>query len=607
MLSGMALLATLAGCEGEKDLVIIDGNLPIKTSTLYLVGDATPNGWSIDAPTPMSPTEEDPLVFTWEGALGTGEMKLCLTTGSWDAPFIRPLQAGLEIGKSGATELSFQMHAGDPDEKWNIVDAGIYNLRFDLRNWTYSASYVGEEEAPAIEPIVTDNVYIVGSASPKGWDIDDPIALEKISDYIFVYEGELNLGELKACTATGSWDVEFIRPASDGVEISKSGVADGNFVYKASPDNKWKVTEASIYRLTFDLEHWTVNAESTGEYNPARILYMIGEATEGGWSWDEATVIEAADASETLYVWEGELGRGTLKAAEQKDFSAPFYRPAAPNVEINKDGVADHTMIFTDSPDDQWLVTEAGKYRLTFNIADMTFDAKYLDESTVIPSIYMIGEATEGGWSLDRATEITTTTEGLYVWEGVLKEGTMKACEIKDFTAPFYRPAVADCEISENGVADNRMVFTASPDDQWKIVKAGKYRLTFNITAMTFNAEYLEGAVIITPLYMIGDATPGGWSLDDATEFTPVDGSDGVYSWTGSLTKGEFKACHERDFSAPFYRPSSSGVEVSADGITANDMVYTASPDDKWNVVTAGRYTITLDTKAMTIDVKYLD
>lgn len=47
------LMSLLTGCDGEKDLKIIDGNLPIKTSTLFMVGDATPNGWSIDDPTPL--------------------------------------------------------------------------------------------------------------------------------------------------------------------------------------------------------------------------------------------------------------------------------------------------------------------------------------------------------------------------------------------------------------------------------------------------------------------------------------------------------------------------------------------------------------------------
>lgn len=36
----LLLTSGAAGCEGEKDHIIIDGNLPIKTPTLYLVGDA---------------------------------------------------------------------------------------------------------------------------------------------------------------------------------------------------------------------------------------------------------------------------------------------------------------------------------------------------------------------------------------------------------------------------------------------------------------------------------------------------------------------------------------------------------------------------------------
>ncbi len=117
----LLLTSGAAGCEGEKDHIIINGNLPIKTPTLYLVGDATPNGWSIDAPTPMTPTKEDPLVFVWEGPLNAGEMKLCLATGSWDNPFIHPMVAGDEITKDGIRETEFDMYAGDPDKKWKEI------------------------------------------------------------------------------------------------------------------------------------------------------------------------------------------------------------------------------------------------------------------------------------------------------------------------------------------------------------------------------------------------------------------------------------------------------------------------------------------------------
>ncbi|MDE6305283.1 MAG: SusF/SusE family outer membrane protein, partial [Muribaculaceae bacterium] len=68
---GLGLALGLSGCEGEKDLIIIEGNLPIKTSALYMVGDATPNGWSIDNPTPLTAEGEDPLIFSWEGELNS--------------------------------------------------------------------------------------------------------------------------------------------------------------------------------------------------------------------------------------------------------------------------------------------------------------------------------------------------------------------------------------------------------------------------------------------------------------------------------------------------------------------------------------------------------
>lgn len=218
-----------------------------------MVGDATPNGWSIDAPTPLEATGEDPLVFTWQGTLNQGEMKLCLVTGSWDAPFIRPSLAGQSIGKAGLEETAFKMHAGDPDDKWKVTDAGVYSLRFDLRNWTMSATFVGEPDAPVIEPIVADALFIVGDATPNGWNIDAPTQLEKTGDYTYVYEGPLAGGELKACIETGSWEASFIRPNADGVKITKDGVEDNAFIYSTAPDNKWRVEDAGIYRLTFDL------------------------------------------------------------------------------------------------------------------------------------------------------------------------------------------------------------------------------------------------------------------------------------------------------------------------------------------------------------------
>lgn len=386
-LAALLVMTGLASCDGEKDLVIIEGNLPIKTSVLYMVGDATPNGWSIDAPTPLEPTAEDPLVFTWEGQLGTGEMKLCLTTGSWDAAFIRPENDGEEISSSPVSGRKFIMHAGDPDNKWRVTEAGKYRLTFDLRNWTMSYEMTGVAETPATEPIVTDVLYIVGDATPAGWNIDAPTRLEKTSDYVFVYEGPLTAGELKACIATGDWGASFIRPSSNGCKIGRDGVESTGFVFTTAPDDKWVVEEAGNYRLTFDLENYTIAAEYLGatetETSPieTETLFMIGDATPGGWSMDNASEFVRSADNKYVFTWEGELVPGTMKACTERDgtFSCPFLRPSSNGVEISSAGVASPEFVYTTNPDDQWRITEAGIYRLTFDLEKWTLEAEKLN------------------------------------------------------------------------------------------------------------------------------------------------------------------------------------------------------------------------------------
>lgn len=611
----LAGVFALSACDGEKDLIIIDQDLPIKTSTLYMVGDATPNGWSIDAPTPMTPTDDDPLVFTWDGQLNPGEMKLCLTTGSWDAPFIRPINNGEKIGKDGVPESKFQMHAGDPDEKWKITDAGKYSLRFNLRNWTMSANYMGEPDAPVIEPIKTDALYIVGDATPNGWNIDDPTALDKKSEYIFVYEGPLSAGEFKACITTGSWDVPFVRPTSDGCKINKDGVENPAMLYCNAPDYKWTVEEPAVYRLTFDLENFTIAVETMGEYKPATKLYLIGDATDGGWSWDDAIVIDAADDDETIFVWTGELGRGTFKAATAKDFSAPFYRPAIPDCEVSKSGVANSLMVYTEDPDDKWLVTQAGKYRLTFNTSELIFEAVFVDEGGDEPvepiqtdALYIVGDATPNGWNIDAPTALDKESDYIFVYEGPLTVGEFKACLTPgSWDLPFIHPTTDGCKVNKQGVENAALMLCNTPDNKWKVEEPAIYRLTFDLENLTIAVEATGDFTPTTNLYMIGTATPGGWSLDDAAQYTPVTGKDGEYVWTGILKVGTFKACTIKDFSAPFYRPSSSDCKISKTGITATDVVYTTDPDDQWNVVEEGTYEISINIKSMTISTKYIN
>ena len=132
----------MASCADEKDIIVIDGNIPIKTSTLYIVGDATPAVWNIDKPILLDVSEEDPLVFIYDGILSQGELKAYLTPGNWDSPCVRPLTAGSPISKADNVE-PFQLYSGGEDLKWSVKNAGHYRLVFDLRNWTLSTTFLG--------------------------------------------------------------------------------------------------------------------------------------------------------------------------------------------------------------------------------------------------------------------------------------------------------------------------------------------------------------------------------------------------------------------------------------------------------------------------------
>lgn len=500
-IAGIVMAVGLTSCEGEKDLKIIEGDLPIKTSTLYMVGDATPTGWDIGNPTALKASDADPLTFGWEGELHAGEMKLCLTTGSWDAPFIRPVVAGTEIGKTAITDAKFSMHAGDPDDKWRIAEAGKYRLTFNLRQWTMSAEYLGEPDAPVITPIEAEALYIVGDATPTGWNIDAPTQLTRQSQYIFVYEGMLNAGELKACTQTGDWGAPFVRPASASCVINKNGVASGDFVFTTNPDDKWKVEDAGNYRLVFDLQHWTITAEFLGEPSQpekepieAAAVYIVGDATPNGWSIDAPT--QLTKQSQYIFVYEGELMPGELKACTQTgDWGVPFIRPSFGGCKISLSGAESSDFVFTTNPDDKWQVTEAGQYRLTFDLQHWTISVESLSgkEPLKAEAVYIVGDATPNGWSIDAPTQLTKKSEYVFTYEGKLTPGEMKAClQTGSWDVSFIRPTFANCAIRKSGVEKSDFVFTASPDDKWKVEEEGDYRLTFDLKSWTLKAEPLN-------------------------------------------------------------------------------------------------------------------
>ncbi|MGM9762860.1 MAG: SusF/SusE family outer membrane protein [Candidatus Cryptobacteroides sp.] len=633
-LSSWVMVLTLAiglcACESEKKLIIIEDDLPLISETLYMLGNAAPCGWTITDPTPFTPTEEDPLVFTWQGTLGMGELKLLLTPSQdWNIPFIRPLEAGQTIGKTNYTDEPFTMHT-DPDDKWNVIEAGEYKLTFDLRHWTFNTEYLKGPERPAVVPVKADAVYVIGMATSAMWNIGEAIETKKLSDYIFEYEGYLSEGEFRACTER-AWGTH-IRPVENQTEINEDGVADEDFIYVATPDINWLVTKAAKYRVTFDLEHWKINVKclkDEGEENEpieTSTLFMMGTSTKGGWDGEAMTPFQQDPSDPYVFTYEGTLSEGELKLYTEagSDYEGkPAIRPAFSNTEIGESEIIDAPFVYQVEPDNKWNV-KAGKYRLSFNLRTWKMSSTYLGEPeyewpAVAPiqteTLYLLGDAAPGLWNI--TTACTKKSEYIFEYEGQLNAGRLRASTVQDWGV-HIRPKTDNLAIGKDGCASEEFVYVTTPDFNWNVVDAGKYRLTFDLENWKITVKYLDGEggdepdpdtpIKTSTLFMLGSCTKGGW---DGNAMTPMqqDSSDpNVFTYEGSLAEGELKIYTELgdDYGAkPAIRPETPDVEIGENDIVDAAFVYVAAPDNKWNVK-AGKYHLTFNLRTYKMSSKYL-
>ena len=106
-----------------------------------------------------------------------------------------------------------------------------------------------------------------------------------------------------------------------------------------------------------------------------------------------------------------------------------------------------------------------------------------------------------------------------------------------------------------------------------------------------------------TTMYMIGNATAAGWSLDTQAMTTV---SDGVYQWSGDLTAGELKfAKNGANYGtqSDFWGPTTADAALTNAGGT--HAIKNLAGDDKKFSVTAGTYKISLNLVNNTLTVGY--
>jgi starch-binding outer membrane protein SusE/F len=315
---------------------------------------------------------------------------------------------------------------------------------------------------------------------------------------------------------------------------------------------------------------------SATPYQPvSKTLYIIGDASPKGWNTDNALAL-SPQSDPTIFVYQGALNVGSFKLLTTSGQFLPSYNKGADN---------SHIVLRTldSQADDKFSITEAAVYKITVSLLDLTITVAKVD-LPAYNTIYMVGDATPNGWDIGNATPLVQNASNpfLFSYTGVMKKG--------DFKFPVNRNTDWGQDMFMK-VDDTHMYLHhggASDDSKWSIAKKGYYTITLNLleNSITINRE---------KLYMVGDATPIGWTITNAVEMTE-DATDGcIFTYNGPMVAGAFKF--------PVNRDSSWGQDMymRTDDTHMYRHIGGQSDDNKWTISAEGNYLITANIETLSI------
>ncbi len=309
---------------------------PVST-TLFLFGDATANGWDAGTAIALVPETDNPTVFVFRGSLSAGSYKFITTLGQ----FLPSYNRGADVN-----HIVYRTSDSEPDDKFTVTEAGMYKITVSLLDLTISSIKLD------LPPY--DEMYMVGDATPNGWDIGNATELTQDLDnpYIFTYMGVMNPGDFKfPVNRNTNWGQDMYMKLTDSTMYLHHG---------GDPDdNKWTITKKGLYTITLNLLDNTISLARTK-------LFMVGNATPIGWSIDKAVEMTEDATDGCIFTYSGPMVAGEYKFPVNRntDWGQDMYMRVDDTHMYRHEGGA---------PDDnKWIITVDGNYVITANIETLT-------------------------------------------------------------------------------------------------------------------------------------------------------------------------------------------------------------------------------------------
>ena len=287
----------------------------------------------------MTADASEPTIFRFQGIMKVGDFKL---------PVNRNTNWGQDMYMA-ASPTTMYLHKGGSagDDKWHISEASLYRIEANLLDLTMTITKLN---GPAY-----DKIYMVGSAAPTGWNIDNPTVMVQSSTnpFLFAFDGFLTAGEFKFPTKTGTWSQDmFMRTDDTHAYLHKDGTPG---------DDKWTIAKSGYYHVKLNLGD---NSVSILPFE----LYLVGSAAPSGWNIGSATQMTQDATNGSLYTYTGPMVVGEFKfpVNRNSDWGQDMYMRDPTNaskIYLHVGGASD---------DSKWNITEAGNYTITVNIKDLT-------------------------------------------------------------------------------------------------------------------------------------------------------------------------------------------------------------------------------------------
>lgn len=357
-----------------------------------------------------------------------------------------------------------------------------------------------------------DNLYVVGSGCAAGWSPNDALEMTKVENNIFTWTGELSAsGEFKFLVAR-EWHPSItcnFETEDQGNETVTSGGLYDLYVRpndQTGKDNKFQVSVSGIYTINVDLNEMKMAASLDEEIEEPLNLYIVGDATSGGWDLNNAMNQKFTQQDNGTYSWDGELKNGNFRFVLGHDWW-PSYSVDCPTDELADLDVTvgEYSIKLWEqepNPNVSFKISEAGLYTIVLDIDNLKMSI--IERA---PELYIIGNALNGGsdlWDLGWAQACTPTgNDNEFAWNGYLyKLGYANdnpdqprtaqfrfICQANDWN-PGYVAAFVDDEISIDEtyeILDSK----GNADMKFTVKENGWYKLIINTAALT--VQVLQG------------------------------------------------------------------------------------------------------------------